>query len=326
MGDDIPVNNDLPPGKQLLSGDRREQGVAMDVLSFAHESAVASNGLLSIMRHHPLASYFLLTFALTWLGWAPIMLAQGNGGLGLLPFHAPSTLFLIGGFGPCASGFIMSALTHGKAGVRDLLRRLIRWRVGWQWYLFAILGIPAIGLLGFFPLPGIAVAVLHNVSWQFVLDFVLFLMVVDCIRAIGEEPGWRGFALPWLQQRYGPLLGTLILGVFWAGWHLPFFLIPPTSVGATLLAFSEYIVATTSLAIVITWVHNSTRASLMLPVLIHAAVDAYADAAITAKLFPATIMPTTANAALPLLIGFGPVALLMVLVTRGRLGFVPGSV
>jgi membrane protease YdiL (CAAX protease family) len=218
------------------------------------------------------------------------------------------------------SGFIMAAVMEGKAGVGHLLRRFILWRVGWQWYLFALVGVPVILVLGFLPLPGVG-ATLHVPSLQFFLAFLLLLVPYIFTSGLAEEPGWRGFALPRLQRNYGPLLGTLILGLLWGGWHLPLFLTSWAIVGMNLLMICEFVLSAMSLAIIITWVFNHTRQSLLIAILLHASVDAFADAVVMTGLFPMPILLKSAY--LALLIGSGVVALLLVLLTRGRLGFHP---
>jgi hypothetical protein len=116
-------------------------------------SPAASGGLVQTMRRHPVVSFFLLTYAVSWSLWIPMLLLH-------LPMtselsHTP-TIYLLPGIalGVTGSAFLMTALTQGKAGVLRLLQRFVLWRVGWQWYAFAILGIPLIEVLIGFVLPG----------------------------------------------------------------------------------------------------------------------------------------------------------------------------
>ncbi len=109
----------------------------------------------------------------------------------------------------------MTAATEGKPGIYRLLRRLVLWQVGWLWYLLVLIGVPAIVVLGFLTLPG-AMASLHLSSFpQLVAFFPIFLLLEIFTSGLAEEPGWRGFALPRLQDRFGPLSGTVILGLLW---------------------------------------------------------------------------------------------------------------
>lgn len=317
MRDSVSPNGDLS-FRQITPVVGTEQSTADDTRSTAHMAPPTSGGLASLMRRRPLASYFLLAFALGWLGWLPFVLSQS--GLGVLPFQFDA-LLVLGAFGPGAAGVIMAAITGGKPGVRNLLRRLIQWRVGWQWYLFVLVVIPVAALLGFLAIPGVA-ATLYAPSLQFVVQLVLFFLqfvvIASVTQTMGEEPGWRGFALPRLQQRYGPMLGTLILAAAWTGWHLPLFLTTAFA-DRTPLGYFYFLLSTTCLSLVLTWVFNRTQGSLLLPVLLHGAVNAFGMSTQAVGLFPASILQKDTEPALT--IGFGAVALLLLLMTRGRLGW-----
>jgi uncharacterized protein len=257
-----------------------------------------------------------MAYGLSWLGWLPYVLSQS--GLGLLPFHLSQLVGLPGAFlGPCLSGFLMTAVTEGKTGVRHLLRRLVLWRVGWQWYLFALVGIPVIRTLGALILPGVLATYRPSATGSALLLYLSLLPLTFLTSGLAEEPGWRGFALPRLQQRHGPLLGSLILGALWAGWHLPLFFTSwaPASwaAGNGLLTLFEFAVIAIALALVITWVFNHTQASLLIAMLIHGAVDAFSPAFLFSHPLAGTLVQGV--------IGVGGVALVLIVVTRGRLGY-----
>jgi uncharacterized protein len=131
-----------------------------------------------------------------------------------------------------------------------------------------------------------------------------------------EEPGWRGFALPRLQLLHGPFLGTLILGLLWALWHLPEFMVPSwaaQSGGSDFFAIVKFVLIAISFAIVITWVFNNTRGSVFIAILVHASIDDFGG------LLSVPFSPSdTANI---ILVSFGPLALLLLALTRGRLGY-----
>jgi uncharacterized protein len=135
---------------------------------------------------------------------------------------------------------------------------------------------------------------------------------------LAEEPGWRGFALPRLQRLHGPLVGSLILAPLWACWHLPLFFVPAWDTPPTILNFILYLTAVTVMTIVFTWVFNNTKGSLLIAILLHAAVDtSYATLIV---LFP-TPLVTDYGTMVPMVIGFGAVALVVIALTRGRLGY-----
>jgi uncharacterized protein len=141
---------------------------------------------------------------------------------------------------------------------------------------------------------------------------------------LGEEPGWRGFALPRLQGRYGPLVGTLILGPVWAFWHVPVWLTAWRESGMQNIYNVVLFVLWISLwSFIYTWVFNNTKGSVFMAVLVHASGDAFPNA-IVGPLFPAFVL-VTANGVnvgyYGLAIGYGVLALLLVALTRGRLGY-----
>ena len=165
----------------------------------------------------------------------------------------------------------MTGVTEGREGVGRLLRRFVLWRVGFRWYLFALVGIPVIVVLSVIVMPGVlesfqGLGALAPLPLLGVFVYVLFLG-----GALGEEPGWRGFALPRLQSLHGPLVGSLILGPLWGLWHLPLFFTPWNE--PTVLNVVVYVLSTTSLAIIYTWAFNNTKGSLLIAILIHAAFN-----------------------------------------------------
>ncbi len=279
-------------------------------------------GLLGFMRRHPLRCYFFLAYAVSWLGWLPLVLSQN--GLGLLSFHLPFIAILGGALGPIGSGFLMTAITSGKAGVRQLLRRFLLWRVGVQWYFFALLGIPALMLVGVPPvLASNLIAFRISALPSTLLLYAGLFVLQFFISPLAEEPGWRGFALPRLQEGYGPLKGTLILGLLWGCWHFPLFLLPGydgagSGLFGVALPFCEFLASVFAMAIIITWVFNQTRASLLLVMMVHAATDSFPLTSLFPQLPQADIMNHIAMIGLT---GFGCFALVLLAVTRGKLGY-----
>jgi hypothetical protein len=111
------------------------------------QSGDARQGLLA---RHPLVFFFLMAFAFSWIAWSPWVLSEE--GAGLLPFSSPllgPVALPIGIFlGPTVSALIMTGVTEGRVGIRRLLRRIVLWRVGLRWYLFAFIGVPLVMALG----------------------------------------------------------------------------------------------------------------------------------------------------------------------------------
>jgi membrane protease YdiL (CAAX protease family) len=227
--------------------------------------------------------------------------------------------------GPTLAAIIMTGITEGKAGLLRLRQRLQQRRAGRQWYLFILLGIPALLLLGIVIQPE-ALASFQGLTLRLLVSYPVYFVIVFFGVALPEEIGWRGFALPRMQLRYGPLWGTLLLGVLWAFWHLLFFLTPvhgggPGTGFATFLTnFSIFFLMVMAVAIITTWVFNHTRGSIFISNLVHASVDT--PQLVWIPLFLA-VDETRLN--LAVLIGFGIPALLIIILTRGRLGYQPSQ-
>jgi uncharacterized protein len=214
------------------------------------------NPITSIVKRHPLGSFFGLTFVLTWAA----MLAWLQGGGEDIPWFT---------FGPLLAALIVTALVAGRAGLKALLRRQVQWRVGIGWYAVA-LGLPIALELATVALN---VALGANAPawdamrpWSSILSMTVIYTVFSS--PLGEELGWRGFALPRLLGRfanhhYGALAASLILGVIHAAWHLPLFLVGEMDVPSLL--------GTIIGAIVVTWLFQHTQGSVLLAVLFHAA-------------------------------------------------------
>jgi membrane protease YdiL (CAAX protease family) len=209
------------------------------------------DAITAAVRRHPLIAFFALAYAFAWsLSWlTSVSLAFGFLAL----------------FGPAVAALIVAALADGRAGVGDLFRRLAIWRVAPGWYAVA-LGLPALLSLLVVGL-GILLGAPAQVRFSDLSPLTLTLFVL----VIGEELGWRGFALPRLQARFGALGASLLLGLLWAAWHLPNQFIPGLEVyGYGFPAFTAYVVAMT---VLFTWLANHTRESVLLAWLFHGAIN-----------------------------------------------------
>jgi uncharacterized protein len=287
----------------------------------AERPAPPQGGLLA---RHPLISFFIMAYAFSWIAWSPWVLSEE--GVGLLPFElSGATIALLTPvailLGPTLSGFIMTGITEGKAGVRRLLHRIVLWRVGLRWYLFALICVPVVMALGPLILPG-GLASLLGLGPGYLLTYLSsYVLVVILGGPLFEEPGWRGFALPRLQPLHGPLVGTLILGLLWALWHLPEFLVPSWAessggsgfLAIVILAIVKFVVIATAFAIIITWVFNNTKGSVFMAMLVHASIDT--------STIPLGTLFSPSDLSNSILLSFGVLALVLVVLTRGRLGY-----
>jgi CAAX protease family protein len=220
-----------------------------------------------MIKRHPVAIFTLLTFGLTWVVWLPRAAGVPVGTLGQLWTWMPAVAALIA-----------AALTGGREAVRDLMGRLVRWRVAWWWYPVVIVGPAA------FSAVVAGVYVLAGGSWQVAAPaafglsipaLVLFFVVLVLTDGVGEELGWRGFALPRLLQRWPPVTASVILGLVWAAWHLPLV----WTEGASLYGFPVWLLVLDICAksILFTWVFVRTRESVLIAVLLHASTNLFAS-------------------------------------------------
>src|SRR5215212_1389054 len=272
-----------------------------------------------LLVRYPLISFFVLAYAFSWIVWAPWVL--GKDGAGLLPinFSQAATGYLNATAilaGPTLAAFIMTATTEGRAGARQLLGRYVLWRVGLRWYLFALVGVPLIMQLGTIvfsmDLPNLGALGGPSYLLSYLATFALVTVLGGPLL---EEGGWRGFALPRMERLHGPLLASLILGVLWALWHLPEFLVPSWTAamgGGGILTITLFTISAITFTIIITWVFNNTRASLLLAILVHASIDTFSIT--LGAIFPAKALAS----AFPMMIGFGVVAVVLIVLTRGR--------
>lgn len=283
-----------------------------------------------LARQRPLASYFTLAFALTWALVLPLTLSQ-NFGVGWLPYVLPDllgfALYVLASFvGPTVAALIVTGLSEGRAGVRALLRRTVRWRVGPQWYLVALLANLVIWLLAYSAVLGPALLWAALDSWTLLVTiFLPFVAFGVLIPAVGEEPGWRGFALPRLQRRYGSLRATLILGTLHGLWHLPALgtiLLGPLTPGQVL----PFLLTAVGGTFLYTWLFNRTGGNVLLAILTHAAGNA-ATQWLTALLERTGLVVPGAGLGGWLIasgwlnvIAYSAAAVLLVALTRGRLG------
>jgi membrane protease YdiL (CAAX protease family) len=269
----------------------------------------ASRGLPA---RHPLAAYFALAYALSWLILVPA-------GLGLIPESAGGILSWVAPFGPAVAAFVVTASIGGGPAVRQLLRRMGQWRVGARWYLLILVGIPVLELLGAFAVLGKVPLDELSRNWPVLLLLLPTVLYSFAFTGLGEEPGWRGFALPRLQERHGPLLGTAILAVLWALWHLPNVLFG----GYTGRSFALWAALTVASTFLYTWVYNRTGGSVLIAALLHGAINGGSGIIGARGLLPGFDDALHLHRYGAIALAFTVAALALVAATRGRLGYRP---
>jgi uncharacterized protein len=213
----------------------------------------------------PLAAYFVLTFLVAWTLWVAGAAMSGTS----LSMQVRGLFFLPGTFAPGIVAIGMTSWTEGRRGTAALLGRLFVWDVGARWYVFAFSYMAAVKL---------AAAVAHRAiagAWPPFGDtpvyLLLFAVVFSTPFQAGEEIGWRGYALPRLAARVGLARASVVLGTIWAVWHLPLFFISGTT--TTGQPFHVYFLSVTALSVALAWLYAHTRGSLLLVMVMHAAIN-----------------------------------------------------
>jgi len=206
---------------------------------------------MSVVRRHPLIVFFVLAYALSWWGWI------------LYAFNPD--LPPIASFGPFLAALVVLAITGGRAGVMGLLRRMVRWRVGPEWYAVALL-LPVVITLAATVLNVLLGAQAPSSAelggWTGLVPGFFLLLLIPGIGGAWEEPGWRGYALLQLQADRSALSASLILGVLWAFWHLPLMVVGQIN-------WSD-IVLVIAVSVVFAWVFNNAEGSVLIAMMMHA--------------------------------------------------------
>ena len=217
---------------------------------------------MSLVRRYPVTAFFVLACALSWWPW--ILYSVGL---------SPTPIV---GVGPFLAALLVLAVTKGKSGVVGLLRRMVRWRVGIQWYAVALL-LPIVVTLAAAALNVFLLGAQRTSSvadlggWSSFLLLFLLSLLIPGFAGTWEEPGFRGYALPRLQFRYSALIASLILGVLWAFWHLPFVVTGEHIwIDATLFIIEW--------SIVYTWLFNNAKGSVLIVMLFHAMNNTFSSA------------------------------------------------
>jgi hypothetical protein len=212
--------------------------------------------LLGVVKRHPLITFFVLTYAISWVGW-PLFVA----GVWPIPFLAG---------GPLLAALIVVPISQGWTGLRELGSRMIRWRVRWYWYVVA-LGLPLTTTLLTVVLNGALGASAPSMAGVGSLSTILMVFAVRLINPLdgpmGEEPGWRGFALPGLQTTLSPLVSTMILAVLVTGWHVPLLFLEEGGLQPSYLV--GFLLGTVGVTFWYSWLFNHTGGSVLITLVSH---------------------------------------------------------
>jgi len=229
--------------------------------------------MFTLLKRNPLVSYFALAILLSWAIYIPLVFVRQ----GWTDAQIPYSIHYLASFGPALAAIIVTALTTGKDGLRELWSRIIKWRVDWKYAAFAILSPFALFLLA-----GIAMRLIQG-EWPDLrllgqanyLPYlgwgVLPIWIVTF--GFGEEIGWRGFALPRLQKTMSVSKATLVLGLLWFLWHVPSFFYHETYVGMGWILIPGMLIGVLCGAVLFTWLYNGTGGSVLMVAIWHALFD-----------------------------------------------------
>ena len=280
--------------------------------------------IAAFIKNHPLVAYFILAYAGTWIAITPLVMSSI--GLFALPDALGIILFILSSLsGPALAAFWVTGVLEGKPGMKRLLRRTFQVRAGWQWYLVALFSFLSIWLAAYSVLyNGAPIASLFSNPSILLSVFLPSVILGLLIPSIGEEPGWRGFALPRLQANYGPVLGTVILGALHGVWHLPA-LFTPLLGPFTFNGFLTFVLTAVAGSFLYTWVFNNTRSSVWVAMVLHASSNAASQ--LMGELIPKDVIlsgwvQVLESGWLNVII-FSLAALTLVWMTRGKLGYKP---
>jgi len=205
------------------------------------------------IARHELVVFFTLAFVFSWYPWV-IALVRGRS-------SGPNPL------GPFIAALIVAGISRGWRGIRELLARIVRVRFGLKWYAI-IFGLPillcavALAIMAAFGQP---IALPTAEAWRELPERFIFIFLFI---GLGEEPGWRGFALPRLQRARTPLIASLILAPIWALWHLPL-------MGSEfpLAIIPAFLISLLGGTLIQTWLFNRSKGSVFAQMLFHATVN-----------------------------------------------------
>jgi membrane protease YdiL (CAAX protease family) len=220
----------------------------------------------SARRALPLLTFCALTFGWTWGLWGVVTVISAS------EPRLSGALFLASAFGPGVGAFVTVLAFEGKAGFARWLRRCLRWRLGWGWYALALLAAPlAMGIaLGLHAVSGGLIPPMP-VQGPVLIILAQFALITVFGGPLGEEFGWRGYALPALTDVLGWRWAAVLIGGVWGLWHLPLFWMPGTAQAE--LPMGLFLASTVALSVVFARLSVNTQFSVLPAILLHGAIN-----------------------------------------------------
>jgi membrane protease YdiL (CAAX protease family) len=222
------------------------------------------------IKRNSTISYFVIAYGVSWSFEIPLALFHQR----IISVQIPMWLHYFASLGPLSAALIMTFLTDGSSGLRNLIARIFKWRVDVRYYAFVIF-VPA-GLFAFaVVLNRVFTGNWPNLTLLGEVDYLPYLTPLGALAlwlitfGLGEETGWRGFALPHLQKTRSATVATLILGILWACWHLPMFFYRDTYIQMGIMGFPMLALSLVFAAMIFTWLYNSTGGSVWIVIIFH---------------------------------------------------------
>lgn len=235
----------------------------------------------ALLKRNPLWGFFILAIAISWVLWIPLL--YGHFRYGWTTWEGNSwtdirtMLGILGSLGPALSAIILTYNLEGKKGVRLLLKRLLLWRINIVWWLigfysFWLIGSILASLLSLAPIQTIVLQFAFSLLNIPVIIFILQMPLL--IGMVGEELGWRGFALPKLLDKYNPIVSSFILALPWIFWHAPLTAFQEWIGNMPILLFLvRYVLFVLPLTLIFTWFFGKTKGSILLVIVFHKALN-----------------------------------------------------
>lgn len=220
------------------------------------------------IKAHDLLTYFVLAFLFTYAAWSVTLFSPVKNDPDRMT-DLPSLFQFLGMWGPGLAGILVTALTRGRPGLKELFRRVLLWRAPLRWYLFILFLFPIVLIMRdllYALVTGQTISFQWS-GWSQTMNWLAQAPILGFWAC--EEIGWRGFALPRLLSRWNALTSSLILGTVWALWHLPLFFmgLPPLA----------YWIFTVSMTTLMAWIMNNNRGSVFLAILFHFWINVYGN-------------------------------------------------
>jgi membrane protease YdiL (CAAX protease family) len=226
----------------------------------------------AFVKRHPVLTYFILAFAISWGGMLALIGPEGFLGVTELTDVLGPSVYLAMLAGPCVAGLLLTGLVDGKMGFRELFSRLLKWRVGARWYAVALLTVPLLMTTTLLVLsltsPAFLPAILATDDRA---SLLLTGIIMGLVVGFFEELGWTGFAVPKLRLRYGVLTTGLLVGVLWGLWHFPLFSASRSTSGSVSPVLYLFVLLFSHLPayrVLMVWVYDRTG-SLLVAILMH---------------------------------------------------------